>query len=174
MTDREFLSRLTKDELIDLLEDASKNWLAHDGLWFLAVERLLGRDTTVQLDSQVLEQFSAREARRIMKRLAIEPGGGLSALSRALRFRLSAHVNDQQFEFVDSNCLVVRVHHCRVQSTRRWKGMPVLPCKQFVQAAYASFAQTIDPRLKVRCLLGPPDPHPEDLWCAWEYRLQVV
>ena len=31
---------LPKKEILELLKDASKNWLAHDGLWFRAVEDL--------------------------------------------------------------------------------------------------------------------------------------
>ena len=30
----EYLQSLTKDELIQLIEDYSKNWLAMDGVWF--------------------------------------------------------------------------------------------------------------------------------------------
>ena len=33
MPNRDLLRQLSKDELIGLLEDAAKNWLAHDGLW---------------------------------------------------------------------------------------------------------------------------------------------
>lgn len=33
------LLNLSKNELIDYIEDISKNWLAIDGTWFQAVER---------------------------------------------------------------------------------------------------------------------------------------
>ena len=33
---------LSREELLGLLEDASLNWLAHDGLWFQAVEERFG------------------------------------------------------------------------------------------------------------------------------------
>ena len=38
MPDRELLYAMSKEKLIDMLEDQAKNWLAHDGLWFQAVE----------------------------------------------------------------------------------------------------------------------------------------
>jgi hypothetical protein len=31
--------------------------------------------------------------------------------------------------------------------------------------------QAIDPRIQTRCVACPPDPHGEDLWCAWEFTL---
>jgi hypothetical protein len=39
MDTNERLLALDKQTLIGMLEDQAKNWLAHDGLWFQAVER---------------------------------------------------------------------------------------------------------------------------------------
>ena len=39
---REDLESLTKEELLDYIEDLSKNWLAIDGTWFQAVEKEYG------------------------------------------------------------------------------------------------------------------------------------
>jgi hypothetical protein len=36
---------------------------------------------------------------------------------------------------------------------------------------YANFARTIDPRFQTRCIACPPDPHPDEYWCAWEFKL---
>jgi hypothetical protein len=36
------LDNLSKEELIKVIEDEAKNWLAHDGLWFQAVEKHFG------------------------------------------------------------------------------------------------------------------------------------
>ncbi|MBK5273963.1 MAG: hypothetical protein JJE30_02775 [Desulfuromonadales bacterium] len=29
----------------------------------------------------------------------------------------------------------------------------------------------IDPRIRTSCIACPPDVHPEDFWCAWEFEL---
>jgi hypothetical protein len=171
MIDRERLSRLSKDELIDLLEDAAKNWLAHDGLWFLAVEQAFDLETAIRLDAEAWEQFTVIEARRIMARQGIAPGGGVPALAEALRFRLYAYLNVQESEVVDERTLIFRMNGCRVQATRRRKGLPDFPCKPVGLVEYAGFARTIDSRFRTRCIACPPDPHPEEFWCAWEFTL---
>ncbi|MDH4138363.1 MAG: DUF6125 family protein, partial [Anaerolineae bacterium] len=61
------LKQLTKEELIGWLEDAAKNWLAHDGLWFQAVERQYGLETAIALDAEAWRSFTVIEAKRIMK-----------------------------------------------------------------------------------------------------------
>ena len=171
MIDRERLSQLSKDELIGLLEDAAKNWLSHDGLWFLAVERAFDLETAVRLDAEAWEQFTVVEAKRIMTRWGIAPGGGVPALAEALRFRLYAYLNAQETEVVDERTLIFRMIGCRVQSTRKRKGLPDFPCKPVGLVEYAGFARTIDPRFRTRCIACPPDPHPEEFWCAWEFTL---
>ena len=32
-------------------------------------------------------------------------------------------------------------------------------------------AKTIDPRIKTRCIGCPPDQHPDNYWCAWEFSI---
>ncbi|MCK4316025.1 MAG: hypothetical protein KAX24_09660, partial [Anaerolineae bacterium] len=80
MDRRERLMQYSKEELIGFLEDAAKNWLAHDGLWFLAAEERFGIETAMELDRRAWEKFTVVEAKRIKRRLGIEPGGGIPAL----------------------------------------------------------------------------------------------
>jgi hypothetical protein len=30
----------------------------------------------------------------------------------------------------------------------------------------------MDPRIETRCICCPPDRHPEDVWCAWEFTVK--
>jgi hypothetical protein len=57
--------QLSREELLVLLKNFAKNWLAHDGLWFQAVERAHGMEEAMELDAQAYERFSAIEAKRI-------------------------------------------------------------------------------------------------------------
>jgi hypothetical protein len=163
---------MTREELLELLGDASKNWLAHDGLWFRAVENRFGIETAMELDREAWEKFTILEAKRIMKRLGMQPGGGIPALIHALKFRLYAHINVQETENVSENRCVFRMKSCRVQEARQRQGLPDFPCKSIGIVEYSEFAKTIDPRIKTRCLVCPPDPHAPDVWCSWEFTLE--
>lgn len=160
---------LDSHELRELLTDAAKNWLAHDGLWFRAVEGKFGMETAIELDKKAWEKFTAVEARRIMKRLNMEPGGGIPALIQALKFRLYAFINIQEILEASETRCVFRMNRCRVQEARKRQGLPDFPCKPVGVVEYSGFAKTIDPRIQTRCLVCPPDPHPPNVWCAWEF-----
>ena len=163
---------MLKEEIFELLKDASKNWLAHDGLWFRAVEDKYGIEAAMELDRKTWGKFTVIEAKRIMKRLGIKPGGGIPALAQALKYRLYAHINVQEIkEASDIHC-VFRMNRCRVQEARKRQGLPDFPCKSIGIVEYSGFAKTIDPRIKTKCLVCPPDPHPHDVWCSWEFRLE--
>jgi hypothetical protein len=90
------LKDCSKEELMELLKDSAKNWLAHDGLWFQAVENQCGMDTAIRLDAEAWAKFTVIEAKRIMERHNIKPGGGIPALIQALNFRLYAYINKQE------------------------------------------------------------------------------
>jgi hypothetical protein len=171
LPDREILQQHSKEELIDLLEIAAKNWLAHDGLWFLAAEDAFDMETAIELDRRAWERFTVIEAKRIMRFLDIEPGGGIPALKKALRYRLYARLNEQEMIDVDARSFIFRMNDCRVQSARKRKGLPDFPCKPVGLVEYANFATTIDPRFQTECIACPPDPHPEEYWCAWKFTL---
>lgn len=163
------LQSLSKEELIAIVVDDAKNWLAHDGLWFQSVDQKYGMETAIEIDRMAWEQFTVVEAKRIMARLGLEPGGGIPALVECLKHRLYARLNLQEAIEITENRAVFRMVDCRVQSTRKRKGLPDFPCKTVGIVEYAGFARTIDPRIETRCIACPPDPHPEEFWCAWEF-----
>jgi len=165
------LSGLSADELAGIIEDAAKNWLAHDGLWFQAVEQAHGMEAAIRADTEAWRRFTVIEAKRIMERHGIKEGGGIAALVRALSFRLYAFINVQDVVEQTETRVVFRMRDCRVQSARRRKGLAAFPCKPVGLVEYEWFARTIDPRITTRCIACPPDEHPEEYWCAWEFRV---
>lgn len=163
------INDLDLQEFQALLIDAAKNWLAHDGLWFRAVEEKFGMEAAMELDKKTWEKFTVIEAKRIMKRLNMPTGGGIQALIQALKFRLYAFINVQEILEASENRFVFRMNRCRVQEARQRQGLPDFPCKSVGIVEYSGFASTIDPRIQTRCITCPPDPHPLNVWCAWEF-----
>ncbi|MHB8758140.1 MAG: DUF6125 family protein, partial [Bacillota bacterium] len=80
------ISDLSREGLLELVTDLAKRWLAHDGLWFQAVEGAHGIDEAITLDAQAWERFTVIEAERIKRFLGLPERGGLDALERALKF----------------------------------------------------------------------------------------
>jgi hypothetical protein len=166
-----YLRSLTKEELVRIVMDDAKNWLAHDGLWFQAVERAHGMNAAIDADRAAWQRFTVLEATRIMDRVGMKPGGGIPALLEALRHRLYARLNTQEVSELGDTRAVFVMRDCRVQAARRRKGLPDFPCKSVGIVEYGEFARTIDPRIRTRCIACPPDEHPDDQWCAWEFTL---
>ena len=165
------LEALPKEELVRIIVDDAKNWLAHDGLWFQAVERTHGMDAAIAADAAAWEQFTVIEARRIMERLGLAPGGGLPALIECLQHRLYSRLNTQEVVESSEERVVFAMRDCRVQSARRRKGLPDFPCKPVGLVEYAGFARTVDPRIQTGCITCPPDAHQDGVFCAWEFTL---
>jgi hypothetical protein len=166
------LYELGKEELINIIIDDAKNWLAHDGLWFQAIERRYGMDVAVDADIEAWRYFTVIEAKRIMTRLDMQPGGGIPALVECLKHRFYARLNLQDCIEQTENRVVFRMLDCRVQLARKCKGLPDHPCKSVGIVEYGEFAKAVDPRIETRCIACPPDPHPEEFWCAWEFTLR--
>ena len=87
MKNYETLSLFTKEELIDLIEIYSKNWLALDGVWFQSIERKFGMDEAMFHDREAWKIFTVIEARRIKEFLKLPEQAGLEGLAKALTLR---------------------------------------------------------------------------------------
>lgn len=162
---------LSREELLKLLDVYAKNWLAHDGSWFLALEEKYGMEAALEMDARAWERFAAAEASRIKRAFDLPDDGGLHALEQALRYRLYARVNLQQAEWTDDHTLIFCMVECRVQETRKRKGLPPFPCKAVGLVEFPTFARTIDPRIQTRCIQCPPDDLRLAGYCAWEFTL---
>lgn len=161
---------LSREELLKVVEMFAKNWLAHDGSWFLAAEEKFGMETAVELDIKSWERFAVAEARRIKSEMALPDNGGLAALQKALQYRMYAAVNKQKIEFADEDTLVFKMVDCRVQSARKRKGLAPFACKPVGIVEFSRFAETIDPRIKTTVISCPPDPI-QDFYCGWKFTL---
>jgi hypothetical protein len=126
------LNDCSKEEMALLLQDAAKNWLAHDGLWFQAVETECGMDKAIKLDAEAWAKFTVIEAKRIMERHNIKPGGGIPALIQALNFRLYAYINEQDVVEISEHRCVFRMNKCRVRMPGKGRTCLIFPANRWV------------------------------------------
>ena len=158
--------------LESMLVDFAKNWLAHDGLWFQAVEKQYGMQKAIELDTEAWKQFTVIEARRIMQLHQIPPGSGLEGLKKALEYRLYAVLNEQEVRNDTENSFEFYMIDCRVQSARQQKKMALFPCKSVGVVEYSEFARTIDERIRTECIACPPDKDTGgEFYCGWRFSI---
>jgi len=155
--------------LIALKENAAINWLANDGVWFQAVEFSMNMYDAKRCNDSCWAQFSPFEAWSIKRYLKLPEKPGLRGLKKALQFRLYAIINKQSIADEKSDSFIYRMNDCRVQSTRKRKGLDDYPCKSGGLVEYRTFAESIDSRIKTECISCPPDEHPDDWYCAWRF-----
>ena len=160
-----------KDELLTMMEELSKNWLANDGIWFQTVESRYGILEAKRCNDSCWTRFSPVEASSIKKFLNLPDQAGLEGLKKALRFRMYGHLNIQSIVDDSPRSIVFSMNDCRVQSARKRKGLEDYPCKSAGLVEYRTFAETIDSRIQTECVGCPPDPHPAEWFCSWRFSL---
>ncbi|HEX3011024.1 MAG TPA: DUF6125 family protein [Syntrophomonadaceae bacterium] len=157
----------------ELAIDFAKRWLAHDGLWFQAVECCFGIDDAIAVDIAAWKTLTVLEVKRIMSLLKMKPGGGLDALEECLKYRMYAFLNEQEIVRPNEKTLIFRMNKCRVQAALESKGMQFFKCKPVGLVEYGKFAETVDSSIKTRCIGCPPDEVPSAEWhCAWEFVIE--
>ena len=166
------LAELDRATLEKMILDFAKNWLAHDGLWFQAVEKHYGMEKAIELDTEAWEKFTVLEAKRIMELHQIPPNSGLEGLKKALGYRLYAVLNEQEIRNETEKSFEFYMVDCRVQSARHRKQLPLFPCKSVGIVEYSGFAHTVDERIKTEVLCCPPDPEAgKDHFCGWRFSI---
>jgi hypothetical protein len=165
------LLAMSKEELLLLLRDMGRNWIAGDGIWFQTVETRDGIWDAKRCNDSCWARFSPFEAWSIRRFLDLPEAPGLSGLKRALGFRLYARINVQTILDESPESIVLQMNDCRVQTARKKKGLTDYPCKSGGLVEYRAFAETIDPRIRTSCIACPPDDHPPEWFCAWRFTL---
>ena len=167
-----FLLQMEPEKLLVLKERMAKNWLVNDGVWFQTLESAGGMNEAKRCNDSCWAQFSPVEAHSIKQFLGLPENSGLEGLKKALGFRIYESINSQSITGETENSFVFQMNKCRVQDARKRKGLADYPCKSAGLVEYAYFARAIDSRINTRCIGCPPDKHPEEWYCAWEFTLE--
>lgn len=144
---------------------------AVDGLYFLGIEEKFGTEAATEIDSKVWEIMGKIEARRLKEFFDIT-GNDIPSMIQALRYSSWALDLEDKEIIVEKEKAIVRNVKCRVQNTRIKKGLEEFPCKKVRWGFLKSFAHEFNPNIVVNCNVCPPDKHPSDLWCEWEFKIE--
>ena len=169
--DRKMLTETSREKLLDLFFLHIRNIWRVDGLYFLGIEQKYGTDITNEMDSNCLSVMGKIEAREL-KRLLDYDADDMASFMHLLKN--TSWSLDQQSKEVEASRSqgIFRVTQCETQKTRIRKGLGVFPCKRGRFGYLKSFADELNPDIEVTCKVCPPDDHPEDLWCEWEFRFK--
>ena len=169
--DREMLAKMPSEQLLDFFFLQIRNLWRVDGLYFLGIEKKFGTEAATEIDAGVWESMAAIEAKVLQKMFKVKENPDIPIIMDLLR--KSSWALDQPFKTVEVNDrkATLSVDRCRTQEARLSKGLSEFPCKRVRFGYLKTFAKTLNPKVKVNCLICPPDKHPKELWCKWEFKV---
>jgi hypothetical protein len=167
--DREVLKKMDTEKLLDYFFLQIRNLWRVDGLYFLGIEMKFGTEAATEIDAGVWEAMAGMEAKALQKMFCIDEKPDVATIIGLLE--KSSWAMDQPFKTVEigSKKAILRIDRCRTQETRVSKGLEEFPCKKVRFAYLENFAKTLNPEVRVDCVVCPPDKHPKDSWCKWEF-----
>ena len=168
LPDRDLLSKLEKEQLLDLLYLQIRNIWRVDGLYFLGIERHFGTEPAATIDEDCWKTMGKLEARQLKELFGPTDGSVEKVLER---LRLTSWALDQQDKriHVRNDRGIFTVTRCRTQLTRTKKGLTEFPCRPVREGYLKAFIEELDPSVTVTCRTCPPGPHSSDIWCEWEF-----
>lgn len=161
-------SPISTEKLVEL---CSRSAYTLDGLWFTLVEEKFGLDAALEMDVEVWRRLCLVQARRIQKYFHIDEDNSIRRLIKVIELDpLLAVFKPLAVELTD-NRAVLRFTDCPPQKARIRDGRGEFPCKPVGIAFLSSYVEVIDPKIKLSCLTCPPDDHPTQYWCQWQFEI---
>ena len=169
--DREMLKKMPEEKLLDYFFLQIRNLWRVDGLYFLGIEKKFGTEAATEVDAGVWEAMAEIEARSLQRIFGGGENPDVATIMDLLR--RSSWALDQPFKTIETSSkrAVLSVDRCRTQEARLSKGLEEFPCKKVRFGYLNRFAKTLNSNTKVNCLRCPPDKHPKDSWCKWEFTI---
>jgi hypothetical protein len=169
--DNNLISEFPKEKISAYLFLQLRNLWAVDGLYYLGIEEHYGTEIATEIDAKVWAVMGKIEARKLKEFLGISKTDIPSMMHALLYTSWALDLEDKEVEIKDEYA-IIRNLRCRVQNTRRAKGLLEFGCKQVRHGFLQAFAKEFNPDIIVSCKLCPPDPHPKNLWCVWEFKIK--
>ncbi|MFC2008073.1 DUF6125 family protein [Chloroflexota bacterium] len=160
--------QISTDMLVKL---CSRSLYTLDGLWFSLLEKKYGLEAALDIDIEVWRRFSLIHGKRVLKTFKIKDDNPIRALITMLQIDPMMTIYAPQTVTLTDNKAVFRFLDCPPQKARKRDGRGEFPCKAVGTAIFTSYAEVVDPCVKLRCLTCPPDAHPPEYWCEWQYEI---
>ena len=169
--DRKKLAKMPLEKLLDYFFLQIRNIWRVDGLYFLGIEKKSGTEAATEIDAGVWESMAAIEAKSLQRTFKVEENPDIATIIELLH--KSSWALDQPFKTIEigDKRATLSIDRCRTQEARQSKDLREFPCKKVRFGYLNNFAKTLNPEVEVNCLVCPPDRHPKDLWCKWEFIL---
>ena len=169
--DREMLKKMPAEKLLDYFFLQIRNLWRVDGLYFLGIEKKFGTEAATEVDAGVWQAMAEIEAKSLQRMFDVGENPDVTTIMNLLH--RSSWALDQPFKTIETSSkrAVLSIDRCRTQEARLNKGLKEFPCKKVRFGYLKNFATTLNPNVKVKCLRCPPDKHPKDAWCKWEFTL---
>jgi len=111
---------------------------------------------------------SGRAHGKALKKI-LHIGEGMSEFIRANSYAPENYLEGFVLESSDENNAVFCNPSCSVQKARVQKGLSEYPCRDAALSYLQNFANQIDPRITVECIVAPPGLHTETCYCKWQF-----
>lgn len=165
----EILSTLSRDQLLELIDVQQKNWWNLQNHWMAYMDREYGMDAAVKGDSHCCAANARVQMFRLRRLLGL--GDDVDSLMKAMILSTIWANGEYEIWKIDATRFRIRVTTCHQQVKRLEEGLGELACKPAGLAVAEAGARAINPACGVRCLVCPPDDHPRDRWCEWEFEV---
>jgi hypothetical protein len=166
----EILSKLSRQQLLDFIDTLQKNWWNLQNNWMAYMNREYGQEAAVKADGHCFGANAKVQVHRFKGMFGLKDD--LPSMMDALALSTIFANGEYEMRKVDETRFRLRVTNCFQQVRRVEEGLGELACKPAGMTICEAAAGVINPAIRVKCLVCPPDEHPADVWCEWEFELR--